>query len=299
MADSGATYVSDTPAITKAMTAASDSSTSFFCLCWWWRSGRCEACRNGRLWLSGLVAAVLIARSQPNARYLYPVLPFLRLQAQLHLARFGAIDSLLLRVCVGALLGIVALNLKFLPASNWYHRDFFLRPMFAERGRAEYVKESAPVRLAIDYVNKQGGNVMMTEESQIAGIRAKVYSNHWHNYPFHKKVQACFRASDFHQLASEYQIAHFIAPTSPDPAVVESARGMSEFLMLCGEPELHLEKYVVLRTRADCGRRIEELETTRQSEVLAPVSMMIWTDGCPIAAFGLRVGVSKAPLRSR
>jgi hypothetical protein len=218
----------------------------------------------------GLVAAVLIARSQPNARYLYPTLPFLSIAGAAAIGRVRRIDPLLLRVCVGALLGIIALNLKFLPASNWYHRDFFLRPMFAERGRTEYVKESAPVRLAVDYVNKQAGNVMMTEESQIAGIRAKVYSNHWHNYPFHKKVQACFRASDFHQLASEYQIAHFIVPTSPDPAVVESARGMSEFLMLCGEPELRLEKYVVLRTRADCGQRIEKLETTRQSEVLAP-----------------------------
>jgi hypothetical protein len=220
--------------------------------------------------LIGMVAAILIARGQPNARYLYPVLPFLTIASAAALARLRSIDPLLFRICVGALLAITALNLRFLPASNWYHRDFFLRPLFAERGRTEYVEGSAPVRLAIDFVNNRGGNVMMTEESEIAGIRAKVYSNHWHNYAFHKQVQSCFRASDFHRLAAEHRIEHFIAPISPDPIVVESARGMSEFLMLCGEPELRVRKYVVLRTRADCAQRIDELETTRQSELLAP-----------------------------
>ena len=218
----------------------------------------------------GMVAAVLTLRSQPNARYLYPAMPFLTIAGAAAIATVQEMDRRLFRLLLGALLALTALNLRFLPASNWYHREFFLRPLFAERGRIEYLNASAPVRLAIDYVNKQGGNVMMTEESQIAGIRAKVYSNHWHNYAFEKQVQACFRASDFFRLVTDHRIAHFIAPTSPDPAVVASARGMSEFLSLCGEPELRLEKVVVLRTRADCKDRIEKLETTRESEVLPP-----------------------------
>jgi hypothetical protein len=218
----------------------------------------------------GIVAAGLIVKSQPNARYLYPSLPFLTIAAGAAIARIRSVDLPLFRVCVVLLLALTALNLKFLPASNWYHRDFFLRPLFAERGRTEYVKGSAPVRLAIDYVNRQGGNVMMTEESEIAGIRAKVYSNHWHDYAFQKQVQACFRASDFYRLASRYGIVHFIAPTTPDPVVAQSARGMSEFLSLCGEPEFRLDKYVVLRARTDCRERIESLETTRESEVLPP-----------------------------
>ena len=218
----------------------------------------------------GLVASILIARSQPNARYLYPAMPFLTIAGVAAMKRVREVDPRLFRVCIGALLGILALNLRFLPSSNWYHREFFLRPLFAERGRIQYLKDDAPVRLAIDYVNQQGGNVMMTEESEIAGVRAKVYANHWHNHAFQKQVRECFRASDFHRLAAAYRIAHFIAPTSPDPAVLETSRGMSEFLMLCGEPELRLPKLSVLRTRADCSQRIEKLETTRQSEVLPP-----------------------------
>jgi hypothetical protein len=45
---------------------------------------------------------------------------------------------------------------------------------------------------------------------------------------------------------------------------------MSEFLSLCGEPELRLDRYVVLRARADCEERIKKLETTRESELLSP-----------------------------
>ncbi len=220
----------------------------------------------------GIVASILISRSEPNARYLYPAMPFLTIAGAAAIARVRHMDPLLFRVCIAALLGILALNLRFLPASNWYHREFFLRPVFAERGRIQYLKDDAPVRLAIDYVNQQGGNVMMTEESEIAGIRAKVYSNHWHNRAFQKQVRESFRASDFQRLVSKYNIAHFITPASPDPAVVEASRGMSEFLMLCGDPELRLPRCTVLRTRSDCSQRIEKLEMTRQSEVLPPGS---------------------------
>ena len=117
--------------------------------------------------ITGLIGAALILKIQPNARYLYATLPFLTMAAA---AAFSWIDA---RVAGASLVAMTLLNMHLLPTSNWYHRDFFLRPLFAERGRTEYVQGMAPVREAIEFANRAGGVIVLTQGSSIAEREAR------------------------------------------------------------------------------------------------------------------------------
>ena len=80
--------------------------------------------------LTGLVGAMVIIAIQPNARYLYPALPYLTIGAAAALGYMQSVDRSLLHVTTAALIAITLMNVRVLPTANWYHRDFFLRPFF-------------------------------------------------------------------------------------------------------------------------------------------------------------------------
>ena len=202
--------------------------------------------------LTGLLGAMIIIAIQPNARYLYPALPFLTLGAAAALGFMRSIDRRLLHVSTLALIAISLLNIRFLPTANWYHRDFFLRPFFAERGRVEYIRGIAPVREAVDYVNKTGGAVVFTEGSDIAGVRAPVYSNFWHNYPFRKSMEAAKDAAAVRDLFAELKVAHLIAPNTPDPYEAERVPALYAFMKACTQPEFRAERHTVLSIKPNC-----------------------------------------------
>ena len=203
--------------------------------------------------LTGLVGAIVIIAIQPNARYLYPALPYLTIGAAAALGYMRSVDRSLLHVSTAAIIAITLMNVRVLPTANWYHRDFFLRPFFAERGRVEYIRATAPVREAVDYVNKAGGVVVFTEGSDIAGVRAPVYSNTWHNYPFRKRMEAAKDAAAVRDIFSSLKVAHLIAPDKPDPYEAERVPALYAFMKACTEPEFRAERHTILSIKPDCN----------------------------------------------
>jgi hypothetical protein len=220
--------------------------------------------------MTGAIGALLIAIATPNARYFYPALAFLTIGFGAAVARSRQVDLRLYRVCIASIVGVIVLNVWFLPTSNYYHRDFVPKPVFSERGRMDYRDYAAPIRKVVDYVNSKGGAAMFTDNSDIAGATVPVYLNHWHNLNFNKRVQACRRPSDVHLLVSSLQIRHFIAPEKHDPFVLESAPALIKYLELCGQKAFQSGAFSALSIAPDCETKLRAADPTYADDLLAP-----------------------------
>jgi 4-amino-4-deoxy-L-arabinose transferase-like glycosyltransferase len=95
--------------------------------------------------LAGAGASVILVLLivLPNFRYLYPALPLLSIAIGNILVEWPVLGS-----C--AMAGITVLNLYFLPASGWYHRDF---AFFKHSDARAYVERAAPIRSLIAFLN--------------------------------------------------------------------------------------------------------------------------------------------------
>jgi hypothetical protein len=207
---------------------------------------------------AGWIALAIILAGVPNARYTYPALPLILVGGAVVLATLALSDLRLYRAAMVCLLATAALNVWFLPTSNWYHRDFFLRPLFADRGRQEYIRFHAPIREVASYVNDHTtGPVLIVRDSEIGAIRQPTYSNNWHNWNLHKQLRSLRRASDFQSLATELGIHYFIAPKQREKDEVEATPAVFDFLDACTAPEFETDKFQVLRTLSNCTRRLE------------------------------------------
>jgi hypothetical protein len=104
---------------------------------------------------------------QSNARYLYPAMPLLAVGIG---GLFANLSGARLRAATAAATAAGLLNVWFLPASGWSHRDFF-------------AGSAPPVRALVDQLNREhpGEPVVFTEMNQIAGLRGRAYTTTWHN----------------------------------------------------------------------------------------------------------------------
>ena len=218
--------------------------------------------------ITGMVSAILVANSTPNARYFYPATAFLTIGFGAALARARQADARVYRVAIASIIAVIALNLCFLPAANYYHRDFVPKPVFSKRVQSEYRDYVAPIRRVIDFVNSKGSAVMFTQTSEFAGATVPVYLNHWHNFSFNKRVQACRRPADIHRLASSLNIRYFIAPEKHDPFVIETAPALMKYLELCGEKAFQAGDFSAIAIAADCEAKLRSADPTYADDVL-------------------------------
>ncbi|HYP07734.1 MAG TPA: hypothetical protein VER03_15985, partial [Bryobacteraceae bacterium] len=219
--------------------------------------------------IAGLLALIGVAASQPNARYMYPALPIVMLGGAAALAVVRTLDHRIFHACVGLLAVTAALNMWFLPTSSWYHRDFYLRPLFAERGRLDYIRQFAPVREAVPYLNQTTGGVLFIQHSDIAGVRKPVFSNHWHNLPFRKLTESARSSRQFYDVVRNAGIEHFVGPKSADRSDKNDS-ALLEFLDLCGEPEFETPTYVVQRIVTNCQGRLVDAAPKFTTRVFPP-----------------------------
>lgn len=147
-----------------------------------------------------LSAAILGYLSQPNLRYLYPAL--------------AVLSVVLAELPVGWwLAAFTALNLYFLPASGWYHRDFALPDRAAV---AAYLETGHPQRKLIEYLNANasGEPAAFFAGNLIAGFHGRAYTDQWHTY---KYVLRMARMEKTDEVLAEFQrlgIRNIVAPAS-------------------------------------------------------------------------------------
>jgi hypothetical protein len=201
----------------------------------------------------GLGAALVISAIQPNARYFYPALPLLTLGATAALSYlWTSRRSLFLACLVAAVLAGVG-NTYLLPSSNWYHKHFYSAPVFSASGRQTYLREVAPIREAIHYLNgfDRAQPIAFMDSSLIAGLIAPAYTNTWHGYPFLKQMRAVHSPEKVYGLLSRLGVRHLIV--EPNENREKSVR---DFLTVCGETKYSLAGTSVVSILPDCESRL-------------------------------------------
>lgn len=156
----------------------------------------------------------IVLLGAPNLRYAYAAMPLASL----------ALTWLPLRAA--ASLGLIALNLWFLPSSGYYNPDFAL---FRKQGIAPFIAEKAPVRMLIEQLNREapGQPAAFFSTDATAGLRAAAYTDTWHNENYWEHVR---NAPDAAAIAEQFRtlgIHHVIAPTTRE-APFEVVRGFLE-----------------------------------------------------------------------
>jgi glycosyltransferase involved in cell wall biosynthesis len=198
-----------------------------------------------------LTAIVLILRSEPNARYLYPALPLLSVPFAALLGWALANQRVMARALIAFTIAAVSLNAYFLPGSSYYHKDFY--GPFTDAQRREYLGRTAPIRKAIAWINENHpkATVLLTQDSSIAGFVGEVFENHWHQYNTLTQIRSAGGMEDVHRLLEAWKVEYLIARK---PTTREYARpaALRDVLANCTVPEYSFTYYYVARLEAVC-----------------------------------------------
>jgi len=241
-------------------------------------------------------------------RYLYPALPLLILAGAVALARFrGAAfyssgtgllachPDVPLRVrdtpgglsyyhaACAALVAAFALNVYFLPASTWYHGNFYLNPL-KQADVEKHYEQAAPVRRIVEYLNEKhpGEPVALFDSTDIAGLHAKAYTLSWHNHLYSRRAWTSWTPKAYGLLARELGVRLFVAPaadsgrTMPPPPITAFLEGATTRELRYGHFELRR-----MKPDTDVARWI-----TGQAEVTAaPCDPAMVDDASPAVRF--------------
>jgi 4-amino-4-deoxy-L-arabinose transferase-like glycosyltransferase len=168
----------------------------------------------GTLALAGaLLHCVLTFRTLAYLRYVYAALPLLSIAGAVAVGRFRCTQRLLFRAALLAVGAVLLLNLYFLPASGWWHPDFFLNP-FDHAAVTKYVTQGAPARLLVERLNRThpGETVAFFGTETIAELQAESYSFGWHNRTYERQVMELTGPIGYGQLAQRIGVRWFVAP---------------------------------------------------------------------------------------
>lgn len=146
----------------------------------------------------GLAAAVTLYLSQPNIRYLYPALALLSATLAALPAGWG-------------LAGVAALNILFLPAAGYAHREFALVSATEE---AAYTEVGFPQRALIGYLNAQapGETVAFFGGNAVLGLWGRAYTDQWHSYPYSRELEGVGTARALRDSLRRLGVRYVVAP---------------------------------------------------------------------------------------
>jgi hypothetical protein len=205
--------------------------------------------------VAAVTAIPLILNSEPNARYLYPALPFLFVPLAALIGRAAANPRGLGRVLARALLAFAiacaAINVYFLPASSYYHKDFY--GPFTPAQREAYVGVTAPIRNAIAWFNRTHPQaaVLLTEDSNIAGLTGDVYENHWHQYNTLDQIRRADGVQGIRGLLEQWKVRYFIA-RKPTASHYARPLALRDLLDQCTIAEYAYGDFFVARLEPVC-----------------------------------------------
>jgi glycosyltransferase involved in cell wall biosynthesis/4-amino-4-deoxy-L-arabinose transferase-like glycosyltransferase len=205
-----------------------------------------------------LGAAIVIMRSEPNARYVYAALPLLSVPFAALLGWLDGHQRWLARVLVCYVIACTALDAYFIPSSSYYHKDFSMQSPLSRAGRERYMAYTAPVRLVIAYCNRAHPRaaVLIVSGSDIAGLTGEVYENHWHQFTTLDQIRKTLDMETMLKLVEGWRVRYFIARK---PTAGEYARppALRELLETCTTPEYEAGDFYLARLEPDCGERVE------------------------------------------
>jgi hypothetical protein len=202
-----------------------------------------------------LCAAVLVLRAEPNARYLYAIFPLLLIPLAALLGWLDANGRWFARILTATLAATALLNIYFIPASGWYHKNFYLTSPFSPAARNRYIREFVPLRHVVEYFNlaHPRGTVLLTSDNDTADIKGMAYADHWHYYTVIDQLRHNTAQPDMLKLLDRWGVRYFIGrkPGAGDPT---DPPELGKLIQAC--PVLEYEFDVFQLTRlGDCSKK--------------------------------------------
>ena len=198
-----------------------------------------------------VAGALIVLLFLPNARYLYPSLPLMLVPLA---ALFGWLANGALRRALIALAVLcVLMNTWFLPASNFYHGDFYERAPLSPAMRAVYMRKCAPIREIGQYMNREhpGSPVFLAVGSDLAAFNAEVYTNGWHQYAVWARLQHARDARELAGILDSWNVHYIVAP-KPGYGSALSPRTLQDALDMCTTPEYQTTSLYLARLEDGC-----------------------------------------------
>ena len=170
-----------------------------------------------------LVFSIATLAPQSNVRYLYPALPLFTLAIAGMAAGLKRATPAAYACIVSSSVVLALLNLYFLPASGWFHQDFFVNSVFDPPDRERYLQAVAPQRKVIDYLNRKhpGEPVLFIDNSGFAGLLGQGYATTWHTYEFATGLWATRTPLECLRYLNRFHLKYVVGPV--DPAQVSYA----------------------------------------------------------------------------
>jgi hypothetical protein len=216
--------------------------------------------------ITSLAYSIITLSAQSNVRYLYPALPLFTIAAAAMIASFKDQSIACYRALLAASAALFLVNLCFLPASGWYHKDLFSGP--------------ARQRELIDYLNRKYPSrpVAFIETNQIAGLLGPAYTTTWHNEAFYSRLQSATSARDCLRFMDEFNVRYFIAPA--DLAAVRQT-SLRLFLNSLTTREAESNGWQVMRLRDDYASANVTKTVTLLEEGRSPIAKGSYDDTDP------------------
>lgn len=203
--------------------------------------------------LVGIGTAVIVLRSEPNARYLFAILPLVLMPFGALLGWSGKNQPWLYRTLMAFLLLCTGFNAYFNPASGFYHKDFYAEIPFSSAEYDNHVGDAAPVRRVIEYFNEKhrGSAVLFTHDSFIAGTKGDIYEHHWHQFSILDKIWRTPTVPDLVKVLQGWNIQYFV---THKPGYMEAVQPpvLQSLLESCTVPEYEFATNYLARLDPTC-----------------------------------------------
>src|ERR1035437_6629920 len=198
-----------------------------------------------------ITAILLILNTEPNARYLYPAMPLLFVPLAALLGWAAAHRRLLARALLAFAIACAAINVYFLPASGYHHKDFY--GPFTPGQREVYMGRTAPIRNVIAWFNRAHPQtaVLLTQDSDIAGLGGDVYENHWHQYNTLDQIRRAPGVPGIRALLDQWKVRYLIA-RKPTASSYARPLALRELLDQCTIAEYAFDEFFVARLEPVC-----------------------------------------------
>ena len=161
---------------------------------------------------AALAGDALSFAGQSNLRYLYPMLPLLALAARDALGEASSLKSG--RVLAGAAFALLLLlHLRLLPAAGYYHADFWT-PGWMGPQREAYLREHAPERLLVEWLNRHApaSRAAWLDGNAIGDFQGRPFTATWHSPFFWRTLREARDPGALERVLREYRIDFVLAP---------------------------------------------------------------------------------------
>ena len=198
-----------------------------------------------------ITAILLFLTTEPNARYLYPAMPLLFVPFAALLGWASAHQRVLARSLLAFAIACTAINVYFLPASSYHHKDLY--GPFTPGQREAYMGQTAPIRNVIAWFNRAHPQaaVLLTQDSDIAGLGGDIYENHWHQYNTLDQIRRADGVQGIRRLLDRWKVRYLIARK---PTATQYARPLAlrDLLDQCTIAEYAFDEFFVARLEPVC-----------------------------------------------